>query len=139
MKHVNLLLIPIALISFKVAASDSLPAKQVSIPFYNEAILSTHHSGLSFNYDMDHNQLNKKIVCELSNNYKSWFEFKNQGVATESATFGGNHNVIFISNTHKSLSDNYSVYHADTVGDMKINETSNEVAMATASCFYDYA
>jgi hypothetical protein len=58
-----------------------LPTKQVSIPFHNEAILSSTHSGLSFNYDMD-DQQNKKIVCKLSNNYKSWFEF--QGVVTES-------------------------------------------------------
>src|SRR5690242_14857697 len=100
MKHINLLLIPLALISCKVAASHALPAKQVNIPFYNEVMLSAHHSGLSFKYDMNHNQ-NKKIVCKLSNNYKSWFEFKNQGVVTESATFGGNHNVIFINNDDK--------------------------------------
>lgn len=139
MKHINLLLIPLALISFNVAASNSLPAKQVSIPFHNETILSSTHSGLSFNYDMD-DQQNKKIVCKLSNNYKSWFEFKNQGVVTESATFGGNHNVIFINNSHKGLSDNYSIYHADTMGDMKINETSRDkTSKATASCFYDWA
>ena len=136
MKHIKYLLIPLTIASFNVAASN-LPAKQVSIPFSNEKILSTNHSGLIFNYDMN-GQPGKKIVCKLSKIYKSWIEFSDKGVVRESGTFGSHQTVTFSNkeNSHDQ-DESHSIYHADAVGKMTINEVDRDTkSKANASCHY---
>lgn len=137
MKYINYALIPMAIVSFNVMASN-LPAKQVNIPFSNEAIMSTTHSGLAFNYDMNGNPA-KKIVCKLSNIYKSWFEFLDQGVFKESGTFGEYQTVTFTSKGNDSdQNESHSLYHADAAGNIKINEVARDKpTTATATCFYE--
>lgn len=137
MKHIHYLLIPLALASINVSASNSLPTKQVSIPFTNEAIISANHSGLVFKYDMNGNPT-KKIICALSNAYKSWFEFSDQGLFRESATFGGNHIVTFSSKgTDHTQDGNYTSFHADAAGEIKINEVGRgKLSHENVSCFY---
>lgn len=138
MKHINFLIIPLAIVSCNILASSSLPPKQISIPFNNEAILSTKHSGLVMNYDM-HGNPPKKIVCKLSNIYKSWIEFPEQGAIKESHTFGGGQTVTFTSKGQDQDPDeSHSIYHADTTGHIKISDTvRDKTSYATASCFYD--
>jgi hypothetical protein len=139
MKHTNLLLISLALISFNAVASNSLPVKQVSIPFKKQAISSSTHSGLSFDYDMNWIEgMNRKIVCKVSSsNDFSWFEFKNKGVVKKSFALGGDFTVIFIRGDKERSRELYSIYQADPVGNMKINGQHGEYS-STVSCDYDY-
>lgn len=138
MKRINYLLALLAITSFNASASDTLTPKQVNIPFKNESIISANHSGLAFNYDMNGSP-EKKIVCELSNIYKSWFDFSDQGVFKESATFGEYQTVTFTNKgDDNDQNQSHAIYHADAVGEIKINEVARrETSSATASCFYE--
>ncbi len=137
MKSINYLMVPLAFVSFNAVASQSLPAKQVNLPFYDEAILSKEHTGLKFNYDMNGNP-QEKIVCKLSHIYKSWFEFTDQGAYRMSNTFGGGQTVTFTNKGQdQSPDESHVVYHADAWGNIKINDTEYKTSYATASCFYE--
>lgn len=135
-RHILLILLLGASLNV-VAASSSLPTKQVNIPFNNEAIISSKHSGLTLNYDMSAKPT-KKIVCELSNIYKSWLEFSDQGVFKESGVFGTYQTVIFTTKEHNhNINNSTAVYHADTTGKIKINETLFKSYSGKASCHYE--
>lgn len=125
------LLILLAFISLEAAAS----VKLVSFPFNNEAIISANHSGLLFNYNMDGNP-SKKIICNLSNSYNSWFVYFDKWVGKTSRTYSQNHTVIFTSNGEDN--EPQSVYHANIAGSIEIYEPLHYKAKdATVSCYYD--
>lgn len=136
MNVIKFVSIPLAVAA--ISAANAAPApKLVSLPFSNEAIISKDHSGLVFNYELDANA-GKRIVCKVSNVYKSWFEYSSGGQMLESGVFGEYQTVIFTSNNQKRSNDSAAHYQADPAGEIKVNETrSGKPSQATASCFYE--
>lgn len=136
MKHIHLIIAGIASMNIAIAAENSHP-KNVMIPFNNEFINAADHSGLIFNYDLSGN---KKVVCKLSNIYKSWFKFSSQGMSRQSGVFGEYQTVTFSSHQQDQDKDeSHSIYHADQVGTIKVNDTIRDqthVSTSTATCFY---
>lgn len=134
MKYTNFLLLPLSICLFNIAeASTQLPAKQVSLPFYNEPIISNDHAGLVFAYDMNGTET-WKVVCRLNDIYKSWVKFSDNGTPRETHTFGNYQTVIFTAKGKtEDQGETISVYHADAVGNMKINEVESN---GTATCYY---
>lgn len=134
-------LIKIISVGITIAAINSAYAspspKTVSIPFNNEVINSVDHNGLAFNYSLNTYPATK-IVCKLTNAYKSWFEFSNQGIAVESGTFGGQENVIFSTTDQTSKNSEYTIhYQADQTGAINVFDAADSKSShAVLSCNY---
>lgn len=136
MKCFKYALIPLSIAAVDVAqAQANLPPKTVSIPFTNEKILSQDHSGLVFNYAME---ADKKIVCKLTNIYKSWIEYRDQSSMKQTGTYGGYQTVIFTAKGQDNeMDESTSKYHADRSGVIKVNEVEYYLSKhSTASCYY---
>lgn len=128
-KYLSVLL---AITAINIAHASS--PKEVTIPFYREALLSNKHSGLKFNYKMNNNKI---VACDLSNVYKAWFEYTTDGVMRESGVFGDNQTVVFGSRGKDSTGGMVSYYRADATGEIMVFETeSNNNKNATVTCFY---
>lgn len=134
-------LVKITAIALSLAAlnAQAAPApKSVAVPFSNVTINAADHEGLVFNYALNTAPATK-VVCKLSNSYKSWFEYSNQGVVNGSGVFGGYETVVF-SMTDQSNKNNEDIayYQADQSGEIKVFETDKaKTSDATASCYYE--
>jgi hypothetical protein len=127
----NLLIAIFALCLLNTAFAQNSP-RQVVVPFVNQAIASTDHYGLVFNYDLS-NQPNTKVVCVLSDLYKAWLTYPVNGALVESPTYGGSQTVILSSKD--ALNAASDVLTADKTGQVTILN-NQEVSPASATCFY---
>jgi hypothetical protein len=137
MKYTKYLFLPLAIACINVAQADNkdLPPKNVVLPFTNVPIFSQIHDGLFFVYNMNGAPV-KKVVCTLSDVYKGWLEFSDQGVTRESALYG-NGDSATITLTSKGPNEE-DKYHADSAGFVKMNAINYGKGIhATASCHYE--
>lgn len=133
MKYMKYLLIPITAACINVSQAAS--AKQVNIPFSNEALFSSTHHGLFFNYEMGRTPT-RKIVCEYHNVYKGWLEFRNHGSMEQSRVYGDGDNAT-ITLTSKGVTKG-DQYHADADGYVRLEaQDYGNGKHATASCHYE--
>lgn len=117
-----------------VSAYAAPQPKRVALPFSDLKIVTKHYRGLLFNYDMSGTPA-KKIVCDYKDVYKSWTEFKNDGVAAELGVFGGSGTFIM---TNKGNTDGEQQWHADVKGAAKImSYRHKDYPNQTVSCRYE--
>ena len=108
--------------------------KQLQVPFVNESV--EQESGLSANYNMNGTP-SKKVVCTLSNLYKGWINYTENGAIKESGTYGGAQTVIFTNKGEtRYISENLDQFHADAVGHLLIHHIDKKNGPTYLSCLY---
>lgn len=135
MKKIKYIL-PLLMIPLSVHASTIKPSKQVQMPFQNEVIFTDSNEGLIFNYQLIHGKEVSKIVCNLSNTYKSWLEFTDNGTLSESEVYGGNETIILSTiQQSQSVNESTNIYRVDESGSVKVMESRK--GPGKASCHYE--
>lgn len=137
MKKYLIFPLALALTSGMALANSGNTLKEIQVPFDNQAVNSTDYEGLSVAYNMNNNPM-QKVVCTLSNFYKGWIDYTENGALKESTPYGSTTTVTLTSQRQtQNIAENSDQYHADAQGLLIIHNTdTGNPSNALVSCSY---